>query len=90
MKISAASTLDSRPVDAIPPPGLRNYLPRSIVFVTLFAGLLLLIGPLWLLHQLSTEQAKLITISMLVSGFVCLLGIGTGAEPFETLAAAAA
>ena len=53
-------------------------------------GLLLIIGPLWLLNMLSTEKAKLTAISILVASFVGLLGLGTGAEPFETLAAAAA
>ena len=89
-KISAASTPDSQSVDASPLLDPKTHLQRIIVLVTLSAGLLLLIGPLWLLHQLSTEQAKLTTISMLVAVFVCLLGIGTGAGPAETLAAAAA
>lgn len=76
---------------ALPPtPPRYAWLQKLAAIAILTAGLLMLIGPLWLLNMLSTEKAKLTAISVLVSGFVGLLGIGTGAEPFETLAAAAA
>ena len=65
-------------------------LRRFAALLILAFGLLLIIGPLWLLNMLSTEKAKLTAISILVASFVGLLGLGTGAEPFETLAAAAA
>jgi hypothetical protein len=67
----------------------RSALYRLIAYGTLLLGLLLLIGPLWLLNSLSTEKQKLIAISILIVVFVVLLVI-TGAKIFETLAAAAA
>jgi hypothetical protein len=74
---------------SLPPTPLRCAWLRRLDAITILTGLLMLIGPLWLLNLLSTEKAKLTAISVLVSGFVGLLGIGTGAKPFETLAAAA-
>jgi hypothetical protein len=67
----------------------RSALGRLIAYGTLLLGLLLLIGPLWLLNSLSTEKQKLIAISILIIVFVVVLVV-TGAKIFETLAAAAA
>ena len=67
-----------------------NRTQQLTTILTLSLGLLLLIGPLWLLNMLSTEKARLTTISILVASFVGLIGVGTGAKPSETLAAAAA
>jgi hypothetical protein len=63
---------------------------RLLSHIILAMGVLLLIGPLWVLNMLSTERARLTAVSVLIFSFVGLLGVGTGARPFETLGAAAA
>jgi len=59
-------------------------------WLILVVGVLLLVTPLWALSLLDTEKKKLVSISVLIVAFVCVLAMGARARPDDVLAAAAA
>lgn len=69
---------------------------KIITFLTISAGLCMLIGPLWWLQQITVSTAKqnieyrLGVITGFVVLFTVLLGSITVAKPFEVLGATAA
>ena len=58
--------------------------------VVLFIGLLMLIGPLWILEYVRGSAQSLAVITGFIILFLGLLSFTTAAKPFESLAAAAA
>ena len=72
----------------------ETVLDKIVTCVTVFLGLAMLIGPLWLLQHLSTHQSNLQARLGVITGFLALFTILTSlftvAKPFEVLAATAA
>ena len=69
-------------------------LDKVVTCITVILGLAMLIGPLWLLQYLTTNQTNLQARLGVIVGFLCLFAMLTGlltvAKPFEVLAATAA
>ena len=67
---------------------------KIMTVFTIIVGLGMLIGPLWLLQHLSTEQSSSQVRLGVITGFIALFTILTSlftvAKPFEVLAATAA
>lgn len=61
----------------------------SFIFIG-FAGLAMLIGPLWWLNYLQNSEARLGVITGFVTAFFVIVAKATTASVYETLAAAAA
>lgn len=66
---------------------------KSVTFVTMVLGVAMLVGPLWWLQQLSSQEnlkSRLAVITGFLIIFTILISILTVARPFEVLAATAA
>lgn len=63
---------------------------RFTTFVIIFAGTVMLITPLWVLHALGNEMHKLATITGFILVFIMMLSYATVAKPLEVLAGTAA
>ena len=61
-----------------------------VTIIIMSIGLIMLIGPLWILTYLEGLARRLAVISALILLFVVLISWTTIAKPFESLAAAAA
>ena len=71
----------------------ESVIDKSVTFVTMVIGVAMLVGPLWWLQHLSTQnnlEARLAVITGFLVFFTLLLSILTVAQPFEVLAATAA
>lgn len=71
----------------------ESVVDKSVTFVTMVLGVGMLVGPLWWLQHLSTQnnlEARLAVITGFLIVFTILLSIITVARPFEVLAATAA
>lgn len=65
---------------------------KTVSCVTMVLGVAMLVGPLWWLQHLSTQnvEARLAVVTGLLIAFTVLLSMVTKARPFEMLAATAA